>query len=107
MTHQPSPGKVNDHARAFSLGTSWKAGTSQIAFVQCPCHTQFSRYIGASSDLGSMPDTGSLFSGAQNLVRQSHKWTPFLSVTNVITEGGPECYKVGWESNPKTNSLGK
>lgn len=107
MTHQPSPGKVRDHARAFSLGTFRMAGPSQIAFVWFPCHTQFNRYVGASSEPGSMPGTGSLFSGAQSLVRQTHKWTTFPRVTSVIIEGGPEYTRWSGASNTKTNSLGR
>ena len=106
MTHQPSAGKVGDYARTFSLGTSRMAGPSQIAFVWFPCHTQFNRYV-ASSEPGSMPGTGSLFSGAQSLVRQTHKWITFLCVTSIIIEGGPEYTRWGGESNIKTNSLGR
>lgn len=40
---QPSPGKVSDHSRTFSLGTFQMAGPSQIAFVSFPSHTQFNR----------------------------------------------------------------
>ena len=88
MTPRPSPGKLSDRTTSSSLGVSRTVSPSLMAFVLCPCHSQWHRKVEASCEPSFMPGMGvggSLFSGAQSLMRQTHKWTTLLSVTSVVT----------------------